>query len=1113
MKHRLLLFGLALFILPFVAHGENTHSVVVDGDDGWGWSASKVVVSSTAPFTLEFWLKTTSTGTSFPEIVDTRSSASNYGYVAYLDDNSFSFSLACSGGSPNNFQFYSNIASSTIRDNTWRHFAIVKASGTGISNVTLYVDGATSSYTTVSNGNSMSGDCFVGGDSIWLSRYPVSSQGFISGKIDEVRFWNTARSASEVAANYNHQVADGSAGLRGYWRLNGTSTDLITSNGTSGQSGAPTFSSTDVPFTDDAATSTSATSTSVWFDGNDAWGYIAPDVLVASATDPFTLEWWFKSTSTASFPEFIDTRAGSVGYVAYTDGVNGINFSLHCTTGYLQVDAAASSSPFNGNWHYAAVTKSTGTGSTSLRMYFDGVPATTTVRNGGPISGSCLSTTTDKIYFARYTQAAEGYFTGQMDEVRIWNVQRDAAQILGTWNTELSTTSISGLKGLWHFNETSTDLVAGKTPSNTDSSPTFVANNPFGLETPQSFYAQISSTTAGVWRLRQAAGTSTTILKELPEGWVVYVTSTLSATGSVVNVDGYRWYQVVDMTDGTAGWMAGQNGASTETYLPYDVSKQFEFASTSAVFLMTSSTRAEKIVEALNWYWSHISSSTDTLYYTGFPYLFSATSTGSSTWQFPEELFYAIAAAESGGVDELNNEVISYDYGHGIMQLTTVPTSSDIYYLQVLLNNDASTTLAVASGSPGSPGNETHEFGVATEDAVRRFQAKYATDTLYEAGLATTTGVVGYYTRKKLNEIEYAWGTSTLPGNFRFEEHLELDFDDVLGATSTFDHRNLGSRIRIYPCENLQYPTSTAYIRKCYEGTSTSTRGTHKAYQAHVDYNNQTFKYYTNTSQSIYSNIKGGLRDLYNKYEAATSTATASGTLFQPYEREWIHATWNFNGAPSAVSYLTSVASKTINYSDYRSSTGTQMVATSSFTIDLGNKLRIADNYKNQVIVYSPVTVWMTDSAGRNTGVVNGVIKEAIPGSAYNPRTESAVVFLPDDRESFTYSVVGSREGTYGIQIIQARGTKQTVYGSTILTNLGAVHAYSVDWDVIRQGGNGVTVRMDNEGDGTIDRTVTTDAALRGLSLEVATVPSDAEPEHNPLYEAPSTPEVSSIGV
>jgi len=123
----------------------------------------------------------------------------------------------------------------------------------------------------------------------------------------------------------------------------------------------------------------------------------------------------------------------------------------------------------------------------------------------------------------------------------------------------------------------------------------------------------------------------------------------------------------------------------------------------------------------------------------------------------------------------------------------------------------------------------------------------------------------------------------------------------------------------------------------------------------------------------------------------------------------------------------------------------------------------------------SPGELRVYDSQERVTGLVNGEIKNEIPGSEYSDDT--VTIFFPSD--TYTYEVVGTDEGTYGLDIASIEDGEATTFTATdIPTASGAMHQYTIDWISLSQGEEGVTVQVDSDGDGEFEYTFTADDEL-----------------------------------
>jgi hypothetical protein len=129
----------------------------------------------------------------------------------------------------------------------------------------------------------------------------------------------------------------------------------------------------------------------------------------------------------------------------------------------------------------------------------------------------------------------------------------------------------------------------------------------------------------------------------------------------------------------------------------------------------------------------------------------------------------------------------------------------------------------------------------------------------------------------------------------------------------------------------------------------------------------------------------------------------------------------------------------------------------------------------------SPAELRVYDSQGRVTGLVNGEGKREIPRSLYS---ENAVlILLPAD--TYRYQVVGLAEGAYSLTVINVDGGESMSFAAIdIPTSVKAVHEYAIDWNTLSRGERGVAVKIDADGDGTFERSLSGGREITGSEFK-----------------------------
>jgi len=116
----------------------------------------------------------------------------------------------------------------------------------------------------------------------------------------------------------------------------------------------------------------------------------------------------------------------------------------------------------------------------------------------------------------------------------------------------------------------------------------------------------------------------------------------------------------------------------------------------------------------------------------------------------------------------------------------------------------------------------------------------------------------------------------------------------------------------------------------------------------------------------------------------------------------------------------------------------------------------------------SPGELRVYDSQGRVTGLLEGELKAEIPSSVSLRNT----ILISNATDSYRYEVVGTDEGTYGLNVASIREGKVTsVEVTDAATSERVVHRYNIGWDALRRGEPSIGMQIDSDGDKVFEET------------------------------------------
>jgi hypothetical protein len=418
MRKLVLFFGL---IINNCVLAQSNYTVNNDGSNDYVSLPTSVSVSQSNTFTVEAWVywNGTNNGCIYSETVQgnnnpmfsiTPRSANSGGIELVLRDNSTTGLVL-------------QPATATVTANTWVHVAVVRTSAT---NIKTYINGVLKDNATFTAPAAWTPTKVNAG-----VRWRASQADFFAGKIDELRIWNTARSATEIVANmFNKNLTNNATGLVAYYRFNeGSSTTAANSStNTSGADGTltngPTWAASPIQFAGNA----------LHFDeGNDR--VIAP--VPTTATTNVTMEAWVYHTGGSGSDHLIMVNGvmGSNGYALF---LNTSHTLVVIYNGVITMNTGIGLS--TNQWSHLALV----IGTTGFTLYKNGVNV---------YSNTGTPNTPSTNFIIGYNTVANGQpFGGMIDEVRIWNTARTQTEIQNNMNSEIATSS-SGLALYYTFNQ------------------------------------------------------------------------------------------------------------------------------------------------------------------------------------------------------------------------------------------------------------------------------------------------------------------------------------------------------------------------------------------------------------------------------------------------------------------------------------------------------------------------------------------------------------------------------------------------------------------------------------------------------------------------------------
>ncbi len=392
---------------PVWSKGKNGGGLKFDGKDDYvdaGNGASLNNSIGTGSFTVSTWLKTAVKPSE--QRADIVWKYSGWGFLTRQRQTTGYYEIFLYDGTN------SVVAAATDKDyadNNWHYFTAVRNKAS--NKVYIYIDGIQKDVQ-----NDTTNNLTNSANLLIAKKFNYS---YFSGSIDDVRIYNRALSAEEVRYHYNH------GGPVAEWKFDegsGQKAFDSTENNNNGWLGG-----TSAVEASDPTWTTGKYGGALSFDGGD---YVDAGNKVGTnldITNTITMEAWVYPRSTSGYRNIVNnfdfvSFGASKGYL------------LQIENGYFQIflrniGAKADAMPYLNKWVHIVATFD----GTNSKLYLDGV-LKSTVALSPP-----LSQTTYNFAIGKSIEANGEYWSGSIDDVRIYNYARSADEIRLDYNAGLAT--------------------------------------------------------------------------------------------------------------------------------------------------------------------------------------------------------------------------------------------------------------------------------------------------------------------------------------------------------------------------------------------------------------------------------------------------------------------------------------------------------------------------------------------------------------------------------------------------------------------------------------------------------------------------------------------------